>query len=133
VFGDGEERHVWCSGRPSRFPPYFKLQVESSVLLASKVHSNPKTQRPPNPRRCKLLYYFHFKISFNGLFLGQYVLLDSYTTVDADISFDVEVSTAYSNIFKSVAGAMFIDSGMSLEAVWQRYYPLLHQEMGKSA
>jgi endoribonuclease Dicer len=51
-----------------------------------------------------------------------------YTT--ADISCDVKVPTAYSNIFKSVAGAIFIDSGMSLEAVWERYYPLLHQEMG---
>jgi dsRNA-specific ribonuclease len=33
-------------------------------------------------------------------------------------------------IFCSVAGAIFIDSGMSLDTVWRSYYPLLHEKIG---
>ena len=51
-------------------------------------------------------------------------------SVGADISYDVQVPKMYGDIFKSVAGALFIDSGMSLEAMWESYYPLMQQEMG---
>ena len=46
---------------------------------------------------------------------------------------DVEVPKVLGDIFESVAGAIFADSGMSLDAVWKSYYPFLHQEMGQCA
>ena len=60
-------------------------------------------------------------------------MYDGNLYVGLDIAYEVEAPKAYSDIFKSVAGAIFIDSDMSLEAVWKSYYPFLHQEMGKSA
>ena len=35
------------------------------------------------------------------------------------------------DIFESVAGAIFIDSGMSMDAVWKSYSPFLIEEMGR--
>ena len=84
---------------------------------------------------CRTIFILiHFKSSFNGLSLGQYVLVYPGTLyVGAHIAVDVEAPKANSDIFKSVAGAIFIDSDMSLEAVWKSHYPFLQQEMGKSA
>ena len=44
---------------------------------------------------------------------------------------EVEVPKFLSDVFESLAGAVFIDSGMSLDAVWQSFYPLLHLEMSQ--
>jgi endoribonuclease Dicer len=84
---------------------------------------------------CRIIFILiHFKSSFNGLSLGQYVLVYPGTLyVGADIAVDVEAPKALNDIFESVAGAIFIDSDMSLEAVWKSYYPFLRQEIGKSA
>ena len=43
---------------------------------------------------------------------------------------DVEVPKDLGDIFESVAGAIFLDSGMSMEAVWRVFYPLLCDELG---
>lgn len=42
---------------------------------------------------------------------------------------DVEVPKALGDIFESVAGAIFLDSGMSLDAVWKVYYPMMKPEI----
>lgn len=44
---------------------------------------------------------------------------------------DIEVPKALGDIFESVAGAIFLDSGMSLDAVWNAYYPMMKPEIGK--
>jgi endoribonuclease Dicer len=36
-------------------------------------------------------------------------------------------------VFESVAGAIFLDSGMSLDAVWRVYYQMMKKEIGKAA
>jgi dsRNA-specific ribonuclease len=36
-------------------------------------------------------------------------------------------------VFESVAGAIFLDSGMSLDAVWRVYYKMMKTEIGKAA
>ncbi|XP_055947706.1 endoribonuclease Dicer-like [Argiope bruennichi] len=36
---------------------------------------------------------------------------------------DVDVPKALGDVFESVAGAIYLDSGMSLDAVWKVYYP----------
>lgn len=42
---------------------------------------------------------------------------------------DVEVPKALGDVFESVAGAIFLDSGMSLDAVWKVYYKMMKTEI----
>nr|WDW26279.1 dicer-1 [Amrasca biguttula biguttula] len=42
---------------------------------------------------------------------------------------DVEVPKALGDVFESVAGAIFLDSGMSLDAVWKVYYSMMKNEI----
>lgn len=42
---------------------------------------------------------------------------------------DVEVPKALGDVFESVAGAIFLDSGMSLDSVWRVYYRMMHKEI----
>lgn len=42
---------------------------------------------------------------------------------------DVEVPKALGDVFESVAGAIFCDSGMSLDAVWHVYYKMMQNEI----
>lgn len=44
---------------------------------------------------------------------------------------DVEVPKALGDVFESVAGAVFLDSSMSLDAVWKVYYRMMRTEIGK--
>jgi endoribonuclease Dicer len=88
----------------------------------------------PNDVSCCIIFILKLNSVSLSLSLWQYVLVYPGTlVVGVDIAFDVEAPKAFADIFKSVAGAIFIDSDMSLEAVWKSYYPFLHQQMGKSA
>ncbi|KAJ8936484.1 hypothetical protein NQ314_012348 [Rhamnusium bicolor] len=42
---------------------------------------------------------------------------------------DVEVPKALGDVFESVAGAIFLDSDMSLDAVWKVYYKMMKSEI----
>jgi endoribonuclease Dicer len=42
---------------------------------------------------------------------------------------DIEVPKALGDVFESVAGAIFLDSGMSLDAVWHTYYAMMAPEL----
>lgn len=42
---------------------------------------------------------------------------------------DVEVPKALGDVFESVAGAIFLDSGRSLDAVWNVYYQMMKKEI----
>lgn len=44
---------------------------------------------------------------------------------------DVEVPKALGDLFESVAGAIFLDSGMSLDAVWRVYKRIMGPEIEK--
>lgn len=44
---------------------------------------------------------------------------------------DIEVPKAMGDIFESLAGAIYMDSKMSLETVWQVYYPMMRPLIGK--
>ncbi|RWS16251.1 endoribonuclease Dicer-like protein [Dinothrombium tinctorium] len=48
---------------------------------------------------------------------------------ECEYSEDVEVPKALGDIFESVAGAIFLDSGMSLDAVWRVYYSMMKPEI----
>jgi len=43
---------------------------------------------------------------------------------------DVEVPKALGDVFESLAGAIYLDSGMSLDAVWSVYYTIMKSEIG---
>ncbi|XP_015789823.1 endoribonuclease Dicer-like [Tetranychus urticae] len=42
---------------------------------------------------------------------------------------DIEVPKALGDVFESVAGAIFLDSGFSLDTVWRVYYRMMRPEM----
>ncbi|XP_051158648.1 endoribonuclease Dcr-1 isoform X2 [Leptopilina boulardi] len=42
---------------------------------------------------------------------------------------DVEVPKALGDVFESLAGAIYLDSGMSLDAVWSVYYKIMKSEI----
>ena len=65
----------------------------------------------------------------NGNVFGYWELFVSEN--EAEHLEDIEVPKALGDIFESVAGAIFLDSGMSLEAVWNAYYPMMKPEIGK--
>lgn len=44
---------------------------------------------------------------------------------------DIEVPKAMGDIFESLAGAIYMDSRMSLETVWQVYYPMMRPLIGE--
>ena len=44
---------------------------------------------------------------------------------------DIEVPKALGDVFESVAGAIYLDSGMSLDTVWRVYYAMMRPEIGK--
>ncbi|XP_033114296.1 endoribonuclease Dicer-like isoform X2 [Anneissia japonica] len=46
---------------------------------------------------------------------------------------DIEVPKALGDIFESVAGAIYLDSGMSLQAVWDVYYKMMRPQIEKFA
>lgn len=42
----------------------------------------------------------------------------------------IDVPKVLGDIFESLAGAVYLDSGKSLEIVWQTFYRLMHKEIG---
>lgn len=50
---------------------------------------------------------------------------------DCEEAEDVEVPKALGDVFESVAGAIYLDSNMSLDTVWTVYHKIMENEMGK--
>ncbi|XP_063986655.1 endoribonuclease Dcr-1 [Diachasmimorpha longicaudata] len=48
---------------------------------------------------------------------------------EAEEAEDVEVPKALGDVFESLAGAIYLDSGMSLDAVWSVYYRIMKTEI----
>jgi hypothetical protein len=44
---------------------------------------------------------------------------------------ELEVPKALGDIFESLAGAIYLDSGMSLDTVWKVYYRIMKPQIGK--
>jgi endoribonuclease Dicer len=45
----------------------------------------------------------------------------------------VEVPKVLGDLFESLAGAIYVDSGLNLQEVWRVYYRLMRQEIGESS
>lgn len=44
---------------------------------------------------------------------------------------ELEVPKALGDIFESLAGAIYLDSGMSLDVVWRVYYRIMKPQIGE--
>jgi len=51
---------------------------------------------------------------------------------DVEEAEDVEVPKALGDVFESIAGAIYMDSNMSLDAVWSVYYRIMKSEIGNN-
>ncbi|KAH1023571.1 hypothetical protein HUJ04_012751 [Dendroctonus ponderosae] len=62
---------------------------------------------------------------------GHTILDELYLIVETECEEveDVEVPKALGDVFESVAGAVFLDSGMSLDSVWKVYYRMMKSEI----
>lgn len=61
-------------------------------------------------------------------FLFQFYFMGEDECEEAE---DVEVPKALGDVFESVAGAIYLDSNMSLDTVWKVYHKIMEKEMGK--
>ncbi len=61
-------------------------------------------------------------------FVEDFFLLDDDDSEEAE---DVEVPKALGDIFESVAGAIYLDSKLSLDAVWRVYYRTMADSIDK--
>lgn len=50
---------------------------------------------------------------------------------DCEDEEDIEVPKALGDMFESVAGAIYLDSNGSLDAVWRVYYRMMKEQIGK--
>ena len=75
------------------------------------------------------------KAVVNGDYSGSqqsYAYLELFVSEnEAENLEDIEVPKVLGDIFESVAGAIYLDSGMSLDAVWKVFYPMMKPEIGK--
>ena len=55
----------------------------------------------------------------------MFITEDNYENIE-----DIEVPKALGDIFESVAGAIYLDSGMSLDTVWSVYFRMMKPEIG---
>lgn len=49
---------------------------------------------------------------------------------DCLIAETIKAPKALGDVFESIAGAIYVDSGNSLETVWKIYYKLMKREIG---
>jgi len=52
------------------------------------------------------------------------------TEYESPTAKDVEVPKVLGDIFESICGAVFIDSGMNLDVTWTIFYRLMKNEIG---
>uniref|UniRef100_A0A1B0DCA1 ribonuclease III n=1 Tax=Phlebotomus papatasi TaxID=29031 RepID=A0A1B0DCA1_PHLPP len=71
-------------------------------------------------------YFRHLSPGLNEVIDRFYYLISEDECDEAE---DVEVPKALGDVFESVAGAIFLDSGMSLDAVWMVYSNMMRPEI----
>lgn len=57
--------------------------------------------------------------------------LFQYLRTSDDGDEEVEIPKVLGDIFESVAGAIYLDSGLSLDTLWSVYLPLMRRELGE--
>lgn len=62
-----------------------------------------------------------------SIFIFQFYFMGEEECEEAE---DIEVPKALGDVFESVAGAIYLDSNMSLDTVWKVYHKIMENEMG---
>ncbi|CDW55659.1 endoribonuclease Dicer [Trichuris trichiura] len=73
----------------------------------------------------KVLIELNKDVNFNT----ELFILGDVNNPEIDVE-EYEVPKVLGDIFESVAGAIYLDSGCSLEVVWQTYYPMMKAQIG---
>lgn len=77
-------------------------------------------------------------ISYSGvlhIICDFFLVFHQFEDADEDVDGneeDIEIPKALGDIFESVAGAIYLDSGMSLDMVWAVYYRMMKPQIGKN-
>ncbi len=50
---------------------------------------------------------------------------------NARVNEELEIPKALGDVFESLAGAVFLDSGLCLNTVWRVFYPLMKERIGE--
>lgn len=75
---------------------------------------------------------FYLCIWISVLLTGIPSLLKKQEEGDDEVKVELEVPKALGDIFESLAGAIYLDSGMSLDTVWRVYYRIMKPQIGKN-
>ncbi|CAG7831733.1 unnamed protein product [Allacma fusca] len=98
--------------------------IFASLAVKNDFH---KFFRHSSPGLSEVLQKFVAFQEQHGHTLTQdYYLMDEEECEEAE---DIEVPKALGDVFESVAGAIFLDSDMSLDAVWTVYYRIMKNEI----
>ena len=78
--------------------------------------------------------FVKMQVASQGELLDDFYLFDNDSLEETvigpqDEAEDVEVPKALGDIFESVAGAIFLDSGLSLDSVWRVYYRMMQSSI----
>ncbi|XP_041984261.1 endoribonuclease Dcr-1 [Aricia agestis] len=124
-------RHLFCDGRrhsPGALTDLRSALVNNTIFatLAAR-HGFHKYFRHMSPGLNEVLAKYVRIQEENGHSISEeHYLIQEDELEQAE---DVEVPKALGDLFESVAGAIFLDSGMSLGAVWRSYGALMGAEL----
>ncbi|MCP9259520.1 Endoribonuclease dcr-1 [Dirofilaria immitis] len=77
-------------------------------------------------------YNFHKKKNLSGAnFNDEMYMVTTEEEIDEGEEEDIEVPKAMGDIFESVAGAIYLDSGRSLDIVWRVFYNLMKETINE--
>lgn len=106
--------------------------VNNALFAAFAVHYQfDKYLKRQSPDLSRVINEFASKCSRGPAQLQVSVIDTSEGPEEVILLQDVEVPKTLGDIFESVAGAIYLDSGMSLDKVWEVYYRMMKPEIGK--
>ena len=97
--------------------------IFASLAVKNEFH---KFFRHLSPALSNVINRFVRIYAKQGFKLDDHYLIEEDETEEAE---DVEVPKALGDIFESVAGAIYLDSGLSLDTVWAVYYAMMEEEI----
>lgn len=72
-----------------------------------------------------------FKLQYRELSLEDIEPEEATEDDEDEEEVEMEIPKALGDIFESVAGAIYLDSGMSLDTVWRVYYRMMKPHIGQ--
>ena len=87
----------------------------------------------PSPHEIPFSSTVILRTNFTSLLFTTQVTTDPFIFVSQEDEEGIEAPKVLGDIFESVAGAVFLDSGMDLTKIWGVYYRMMKPYIGKSA